>query len=103
ASPDDALLASLGMRLDGANMGDVRAACSTIARRIHAGGLRVVGFVPSNDQVAVPPLLIQLGLALCDLTGATVAVVDANVRYPALANVARGQRTDHDDSVFSTR
>jgi hypothetical protein len=30
-------------------------------------------------------------------------VVDANVRYPGLAHIARGQRTDHDDSVFTTR
>ena len=63
-----------------------RAACARIARRIHDDRLRVVGFVPSDDKVAVPPLIIHLGLALCDLTGATVAVVDANVRYPGLAD-----------------
>ena len=52
----------------------------------------------------MPPLLIHLGLALCDLTGATVAVVDANVRYPGPRRRSRsGQPTDHDDSVFSTR
>src|SRR5690606_23257920 len=100
---DDATLASLGMRLDGPALGEVRAACATIARRIHSERLRVVGFVPSNDRVAVPPLLIHLGLALCDLTGATVAVVDANVRYSGLAQIARGERTDRDDSVFRTR
>ncbi len=100
---DDAVLASLGMHLDYPNMGDVKAACAMVARRIHAEGLRVVGFVPSNDKVAVPPLMIHLGLALCDLTGATVAVVDANVRYPGLADVARGHNRDHDDSVFTTR
>jgi hypothetical protein len=48
-------------------------------------------------------VIIHLGLALCSLTGATVAVVDANVRYPALAGISRGARTDHDDSVFATR
>jgi hypothetical protein len=100
---DDAVLASLGMDLDAPNMGEVRAACARVAQRIHGEGLRVVGFVPSNDKVAVPPPMIQLGLALCDLTGATVAVVDANVRYPALADIASGQRVDRDTSVFSTR
>jgi len=100
---DDALLASIGIRLDGPGMGDVQAACARIARRIHDERIRVIGFVPSNARVAVPPVLLHLGLALCDLTGATVAVVDANVRYPALAQLANGQRTDHDDSVFSTR
>lgn len=103
ADNDDALLASLGLRLDGPTMGDVRAACAMVAQRIVGDGLRVVGFVPSNDKVAVPPVLIHLGLALCDLTGATVAVVDANVRYPGLADVAQGRTTDKDNSVFSTR
>jgi len=100
---DDAVLASIGMRLDGPRMGDVQAACARIARRIHAERLRVVGFVPSNDRVAVPPVIVHLGLALCDLTGATVAVVDANVRYPGLGQLAKEQHTDHDGSVFATR
>ena len=98
---DDEVLAAIGLELPGS--GELRAACTRIAREIRSAGARVVGFVPSDDTVAVPPLLVHLGLALCDLTGATVAVVDANVRYPALAAIARGQRTDHDDSVFATR
>ncbi len=36
-------------------------------------------------------------------TGATVAVVDANVRYPALASVTRGAAQGAGESVFSTR
>jgi hypothetical protein len=100
---DDVVLASIGMRLDGPGLGDVQAACARIARRIHGERLRVIGFVPSSDRVAVPPVIVHLGLALCDLTGATVAVVDANVRYPALAELAKGHHTDHDESVFSTR
>src|SRR5688572_15830666 len=102
-SDDDAVLASIGMKLDGEGMGDVRAACAMVARRIHSEGLRVVGFVPSNDRVAVPPVIVHLGLALCDLTGATVGVVDANVRYPGLAHLAKGQSTDREYGVFSTR
>src|SRR5262245_60559985 len=96
AAPDtaDAVLASIGMRLDGPRMGDLQAACARIARRIHSERLRVVGFVPSNDRVAVPPVIIHLGLALCDMTGATVGVVDANVRYPGLGHIAKGQPTD---------
>lgn len=100
---DDELLASIGIRLDGAGMGELRASCARIAQRIHSEHVRVVGFVPSDPEVAVPPLLVHLGLSLCELTGATIAVVDANVRYPGLAEVAKGQRTDHDDSVFTTR
>jgi hypothetical protein len=100
---DDELLAQIGVPLDGPDAGELRAACARIARRIHSERIRVVGFVPADDTVAVPPLLIHLGLALCDMTGATVAVVDANVRYPALAEIARGQAPDHGESVFSTR
>lgn len=105
AAPEtgDAVLASIGMRVDGPRMGDVQAACARIARRIHTERLRVVGFVPSNDRVAVPPVIIHLGLALCDMTGATIGVVDANVRYPGLAHLANdGERGDH-DGVYSTR
>lgn len=72
-------------------------------RRIRGDGLRVIGFIPSDDKVAIPPLLIQLGLALCEATGDTVAVVDANVRYPGLPTVAKDAPTNHDKSVFSTR
>jgi hypothetical protein len=100
---NDALLASVGITLDGPQSGEVRASCARIARKIADDKLRVVGFVPSDDDVAVPPLLVHLGLALCDLTGATIAVVDANVRYPGLGMLARGQQADHEGSVFSTR
>jgi hypothetical protein len=100
---DEDVLAQIGIRLDAKELGHVQAACARIARRIHTDNLRVVGFVPSDDRVAVPPVTIHLGLALCNLTGATVAVVDANVRYPALADISRGQHTDHDDTAFATR
>jgi hypothetical protein len=100
---DEAILASLGIAVGGGALGEVRASCARIARRIHTDRIRVVGFVPTDDTVAVPPVIIQLGLALVDLTGATVAVVDANVRYPGLSGLSKGQRTDNDTSVFSTR
>lgn len=102
ADSDDAVLASIGIGLDGPGMGEVQAACARIARRIRSERMRVVGFVPSNDHVAVPPVIIQLGLALCDLTGATVAVVDANVRYPGLAKLANRHHTEP-HTVFTTR
>ena len=100
AESDDAVLASLGIE---ANNGEVKAACARVARRLHDEHIRVIGFVPAEDQVAVPPILIQLGIALTELTGATIAVVDANVRYPGLGALNEGKATDSDDSVFSTR
>jgi hypothetical protein len=81
----------------------VRAECTRIARRLHAAKTRIIGLVPADDRVAVPPVAIQIGNALCDLTGATIAVVDANVRYPGLSQLARGQHADRDESVYSTR
>ncbi len=99
-SDDDDIL---GIAVGDGRAGELRAACTRIARRIHGDLLRIVGFVPADDKVAVPPVLIQLGLALCDLTGATIGVIDANVRYPGLGELNRGKATDHDDSVFSTR
>ena len=100
---EEAILASIGLKVAGEDLSQLRAACTRIARRLHKGGTKVVGFVPVDTKVAVPPLLIHLGLALCDLTGATIAVVDANVRYPGLSVLAQGQNVDHGESVFSTR
>lgn len=102
-SDDDALLASVGIQITGDTLGEMKAACARVARKLHDEGIRVVGFVPADDAVAVPPLLIQLGLALQALTGATVAVVDANVRYPGLPELTRGQHVDREGSVFATR
>jgi hypothetical protein len=96
---DEAVLSALGISTGD---GELKAACARIARRLHAEKIRVVGFVPSDPIVAVPPVIVQLGLALTELTGATVAVVDANVRYPGLT-LAQGAATDSDGSVFSTR
>jgi hypothetical protein len=93
----------LGIAVGDDRSGELKAACARIARRIHGDKLRVVGFVPSDDKVAVPPVIIQLGLALVDLTGATIGVIDANVRYPGLAELNQGQATDSDETVFSTR
>src|SRR5690348_18106522 len=48
-------------RSDGPGGGELRAACTQIARRIHSERVRVVGFVPVDVEVAVPPLLVHLG------------------------------------------
>jgi hypothetical protein len=99
SDPDDELLASIGLSVDSP---EVKAEATRIARRLHATGARAIGFVPADDQIAVPPIAIQLGLALCDLTGATIAVVDANVRYPGLSGLAEHDDLG-DDTVFATR
>jgi hypothetical protein len=103
AEDETAALAALGIDVTSPEIGEVRAACARIARRLRDDRIRVVGFVPSDDRVAVPAVLVHLGRALVELTGGTIAVVDANVRYPGLPGLASGQRPDRDDSVYSTR
>ena len=98
---DESPLAALGIELaTDERLPDVRTEAIRIARRLSASGAKAIGFVPSDREVAVPPLLVQIGSALCDLTGATIAVVDANVRYPGLRALVG---SDQSDQVFSTR
>ncbi len=100
---EDALTA-IGIPLDAPDLGKLSAECSRIARKIHRDRTRVIGFIPSDDRVAVPPVIIHLGLALCNLSGGTVAVVDANMRYPALAELARTDvARELDESAFAVR
>lgn len=104
ADVDDDPLAAAGITLAAGDvLPEVRAEATRVARRLHAGRTRVVGLVPADARVAVPPVALQIGQALCELTGATIAVVDVNVRYPGLSQLARGASTDHDESVYSTR
>lgn len=109
ASPgghEDAGLTALGLASGDDRTGELRAACARIAHRLHRERLRVVGFIPCDDRAAVPPLIVQLGLALAELTGATIAVVDANVRYPAFAGAFPGgpeRGAAAASGVFATR
>jgi hypothetical protein len=75
----------------------IRAECIRVARRLHLSRNKVIGFIPATDDVAVPPVLIQIGIALTELTGATIAVVDANVRWPGLAGLTHNDRDKDDD------
>lgn len=107
---DDAdRLAAAGISIiGGGDKAGVHAEAVRIARRLHAARQKVVGFIPATDRVAVPPVALQLGSALLELTGATIAFVDANVRYPALAGriSSDGKATEVDrveHKVFETR
>jgi len=76
------------------------AECLRIARRLRFAERRVVGFVPATRRDAVPPVALRIGRALVRLSGATVAYVDANVHWPALAALSGEARQD---SVYATR
>jgi hypothetical protein len=81
----------------------VAAECIRIARRLRAAEHKVIGLVPSDPEVAVPPVAIRLGMAFVDLSGATVAYVDANVHLPAVADVTDDGEQESKESVFVTR
>jgi hypothetical protein len=76
--------------------------CVRTAQHLKQEGKRIIGFAPASAEVAVPPLAIQLGMALVQLSGATVAYVDANVRWPAISEVAKGHAAGADGSMFAT-
>lgn len=97
AAREEARLQALGLSAIGkAEDGDVHAECVRIARRLNAARQKVIGFIPATHRVAVPPIALQLGSALVELTGATVAFVDANVRYPALSAMAEEREAAED-------
>lgn len=97
------ILERLGLAADG-NFKDraVHAECIRIARRLRLAGRRVVGLIPTGPNVAIPPLGVRLGLAQVQLSGATVAYVDANVRLPAFASLANQPSADHAGTVYTT-
>src|SRR5438045_3715179 len=86
---------------------EVRAQCMHVARQLQDAERRIVGLLPSADDVGVPAVGVQLGLALAQVTGATIALVDANLRWPAIAALEvspeRSGRSADDDSPFATR
>lgn len=64
--------------------------------------LRTVGFLPASKHVAVPPVVTRLGLALSQISGATVGFVDANLRWPATAGQVHASAAEA-ASAFVTR
>jgi hypothetical protein len=103
--PDHAPLDQIGIHFaTDADDPGVRAECARVARHLLTSGTRVVGLLPATRDTAVPPLAVQLGLALVELSGATVAVVDANVHWPALSRLVElaPLRAD-DEAFFATR
>jgi hypothetical protein len=102
----DQLLRSLGIELVDADLQPaVHAECIRIARTLGTSDLQTVGFWPADLDVAVPPLVIQLGLALVELYRGTVAYIDANVYFPAfpLGEQQGEGEDDAGDSIFETK
>jgi len=101
--PDDVSLDALGIRLDDDAAAALRVDCIPVARRIHKAGRRIVGLLPASADIGVTAVGVQLGLALVEVANTTVAYVDANVRWPAISQIAVGTRPNDDESMFATR
>jgi hypothetical protein len=96
-------LEALGIRLDDRDVQALRDDCIPIARRIVHAQKKVVGLLPASRRVGVTAVGVQLGLATVEISGTPTAYVDANVRWPAIAQIALGTRADDDESLFATR
>ena len=100
---DDITLEALGIYLDASAAAALRADCIPVARRMKKAGRRIVGLLPASVDIGVMAVGVQLGLALVEVANTTAAYVDANVRWPAISQIAVGTRRDDDESMFATR
>lgn len=100
---DEVTLDALSIGLDDDTAAALRVDCIPVARRIHKAGRRIVGLLPTSIDIGVLGLGVQLGLALVEVANTTAAYVDANVRWPAISQIAVGTRPDDDESMFATR
>jgi hypothetical protein len=100
---EDERLEALGLHVVGPEeRPDVRDELIRVARRVKDSGCKIVGLLPASNDVGVPAIGVHLGLALCEVSGGTVAFVDANLRWPAIAEIAVGEREDREGFAFTT-
>ncbi len=103
STDDGARLEALGIHVVvGEDHPEIRAECIRIARRLRHSGCKIIGLLPSSSDIGVPAIGVQLGLALAEVSGGTVAFVDANIRWPAISELAGGERAA-DETAFTTR
>ncbi len=100
---DEVTLEALGIFLDDSAAAALRVDCIPVARRIKKAERRIVGLLPASVDIGVMAIGVQLGLALVEVANTTAAYVDANVRWPAIPQIAVGTRSDDDESTFATR
>jgi hypothetical protein len=80
----------------------VRRQCIRAAQTIRQRGFHRVGLLPASADVSVVGIGVNLAIAMAELTGSTVAYVDANLRWPALAPLLDGEDPEP-GQMFATR
>lgn len=101
--PEEVTLEALGIRLDERELEALRADCIPMARRIAHAQKRIIGLLPASPDVGIVAVGVQLGLALTEVSNGTVAYADANLRWPAISQIAVGTRPGENESLFATR
>jgi hypothetical protein len=81
----------------------VRAECTRLARRLHLSGKHTFGLIPVDVHAAVPAAAVQLGVALMDLSGSTVAYLDANTHWPLFGDSTGERAGNGQSSPFVTK
>ena len=103
-SDDGARLEALGIHVvTDEDRPEIRAECIRVARRLRHSGCKIIGLLPASSDIGVPAIGVQLGLALAEVSGATIAFVDANIRWPAISELAGDSPRGPDDAAFATR
>ncbi len=75
-----------------------------LARRIQGLRRKVLALHPLSESIGVLSAGVHLGLALGEVSSGTVAMVDANHRWPAVIPTDDEEaRSDEDERVFATR
>jgi hypothetical protein len=93
-------LREAGIRIDVRELvPDVRTESARLAGVLQHRRCRVVGLMPAADNVAVPAVALQLGVALAEVTGSPVGIVDADGSWPGAR--ALGVDRHQDDSLFA--
>jgi hypothetical protein len=103
AVAEDVTLDALGIRLDDEELEALRTDCIPMARRIAQAGKKIVGLLPASRDIGLVAVGVQLGLALTEVSSATVGYADANIRWPAISQIAVGTRPGENESMFATR
>jgi Mrp family chromosome partitioning ATPase len=102
-APDEEGLEALGIHIvTDEDSPAVRAACLRVAQRLQHAERRIIGLLPSSPDIGVPAIGVQLGLALAEVSSGTVAFVDANLRWPAISQLAQDEPR-RDEGAFATR
>jgi hypothetical protein len=96
-------LREAGIRLDARDLRpQIRSEATRVARILVQKQCRLVGLAPAADDVAVPAVALQLGLALVEVTGSPVGVLDAHGSWPGARTLAvPGKPGTQDTSLFS--